>query len=53
MLHETVGELAANISAMLVDGRVMRDELPALKAAFDKMVRAGLGVVSRIEALAQ
>jgi hypothetical protein len=52
-LHETVGQLAANIAGLLQDGRITRGELPALKAAFDNMVRAGLGVVSRIEALAQ
>lgn len=52
-MHETVGELAANIAALMIDGRITRSELPALKAAFDNMVRAGLGVVSRIEALAQ
>lgn len=52
-MHETVGQLAANICTLLKDGRITHGELPALKAAFDTMVRAGLGVVCRIEALAQ
>jgi hypothetical protein len=52
-LHARVGTLALQIRAALKDGRVSRDEMPALRSAFDALVRAGLGVISRIEALAQ
>ncbi len=52
-LHARVGTLALQIRSSLKDGRVTQDELPALRTAFDALVRAGLGVLSRIEALAR
>lgn len=52
-LHARVGDMAQQIRSSLRDGRVQLAELPPLRAAFDALVRAGLGVVARIEALAQ
>ncbi len=52
-LHAKVGVLAQQIRSTLKDSRITSDELPALRAAFDELVRAGLGVVTRIEALAR
>jgi hypothetical protein len=52
-LHAKVGTLALQIRSTLKDGRITEAELPPLRSAFDDLVRAGLGVVARIEALAR
>lgn len=52
-LHQKVGLLAANLRSALRDRRVTRDELPPILQSFDQLVRAGLGVIARMEALAR
>lgn len=52
-MHARVGALAKQIRNSLEDGRITAAELPPLRAAFDELVRAGLGVITRIEALAR
>jgi len=52
-LHANLGEFAENMRDALADSRVTRKELVALRVAFDATVRAGLGVLARMEAIAQ
>ncbi len=52
-LHADVGLMASRIRAALQDGRITHHEAASIREAFDHLARAGLGVVSRIEALAR
>lgn len=52
-MHAHVGVLAERIRAALMDGGVSAHEVTPIREAFDKLARAGLGVVARIEALAR
>lgn len=50
-LHARVGRLATEIREALVDSRITFEEVAAIRVAFDFLVRAGLGLVNRIEGL--
>lgn len=52
-LHAHVGRLAMEIRNALVDQAITREEVRAIRLAFDRLVRAGLGVINRIEGLAR
>lgn len=51
--HEMTGAKAAAIREALRDGRVTQEEIEQVRACFDKEVRAGLELMSRLEALAR
>lgn len=51
--HEKTGAKATAIREALRDGRVTREEVNQVRACFDQEVRAGLELLSRLEALAE
>jgi len=50
-LHAELGEFAERLRDALADGKVTRDEIDQLRTAFDESMRAGLGVLARMQAL--
>lgn len=51
-MHASLGDLAGKIRDALADGRIYFEEVQAIRAAFDASTRAGLGLLARLEALA-
>lgn len=51
-MHAKIGELAQYIRDALVDGDVTHEEVRSMREAFDASARAGLGLLARLEALA-
>ncbi len=52
-MHARVGQLAQAIRDALIDHRVSQTELVEIQTAFDSLIRAGLGLVNRIEGIAR
>lgn len=51
-MHAGLGELAREIRDALADGDITQEEVQTIRAAFDASARAGLGLLARLEALA-
>jgi hypothetical protein len=51
-MHAEMGAMAQSIRNSLADGTVTREEVHRARAAFDAAARAGLGLLARLEALA-
>lgn len=51
-MHAELGTLAHSIRDSLADGNVSPEEVTRTRAAFDAAARAGLGLLARLEALA-
>lgn len=49
--HSAVGEKACAIRAALADGDISPAEMTEIRSRFEAMVRTGLGLLSRLEAL--
>jgi len=52
-LHARMGEFAEEMREALAESRVQRAEVDKMRVALDCAVRAGLGVVARMQAIAQ
>lgn len=51
-MHAALGKLARDIRDALADGGITQEEVQNMRAAFDASARAGLGLLARLEALA-
>lgn len=52
-MHARLGDFAQELRAALADNRISRVEVTELRQHFDDAVRAGLGVIARMEAIAR
>lgn len=50
-LHAELGLMAVQVRVSLEDEQITRQEVARVRAAFDAAARAGLGLISRLEAL--
>jgi hypothetical protein len=51
-MHAEMGVMAQAVRDLLRDGRITREEVQTIRSAFDATARAGLGLLARLEALA-